>query len=132
MFQRHLPRLSGRALTLFAIVVVTLTIAPSLSAGSKKPNPAALQKAAGALAEEQAATTRQAEALLHRLASDEGFAKSFDAAVYKGDKAALTRLITEGGVTNKFTIDNIDKDLRITITIRCSGRGCSITITVRW
>lgn len=130
MFQHHLPRLAGRVLTLFAIVMVSLTIGPSLSAGSKKPNPAALQKAAGALAEEQASGQKQADTLLHRLASDEGFAKTFDAAVYKGDKAALTRLITDGGVTNKFTIDKIDKDLRITITIR--GRGWSVTITIQW
>lgn len=60
------------------------------------------------------------------------FAKSFDAAAYKGSAKELSRLITEGGVSSKFSIDTIDKDLRVTITIRCGRSHCSITITFGW
>ena len=132
MIERNLPRCRARALVLFTAVVLFLTIGPSLFAGSKRPNPAALQKAAASLAEEQASVQRQVDTLLRKLSSDAEFARSFDNATYKGNTKALSRLIAEGGVSNKFTIDRIDKDLRITITIRCSGRGCSITITIRW
>ena len=132
MIERSLSSCRARALLLFTAVVLLLTFGPSLSAGSKRPNPAALQKAAAAAAEEQAAVQRQVDSLLRKLSNDAEFARSFDAATYRGNTKALTRLITEGGVSNRFTIDKIDKDLRITITIRCSGRGCSITVTIRW
>jgi hypothetical protein len=130
MIERHLP--SGRFLVLFVATVLLLTFGPSLSAGSKRPNPAALQKAAAGVAEEQVAAQRQVDSLLKKLASDAEFAKSFDAATYKADRKALTKLIAAGGVSNKFTIDSIDKDLRIRITIRCGGGGCSISITISW
>jgi hypothetical protein len=132
MIERHLPSWRARGLVLFTAVVLLLTFGPSLSAGSKRPNPAALQKAAAAVAEEQASVQKQADSLLRKLANDAEFAKRFDSATYKADRKALSRLIAEGGVSNKFTIDSIDKDLRIRITIRCGGGGCSISVTISW
>jgi hypothetical protein len=73
MIERRLRKLAGRALLLAAVVVASLTVGPSLSAGSNKPNPAALQKAAAVLAEEQAGVQKEVDTLLHRLATDADF-----------------------------------------------------------
>ncbi len=100
-------------------------------AGSTKPNPAALAKAARTTDEASAVATGEARALLARLAKGDEFTKEFDQAVYKKDKTQLMKLIQQGGMKkSKVTIDSISSDLRIRIT-GCF-RGFCVSIEISW
>jgi hypothetical protein len=53
-----------------------------------------------------------------KLSEDPGFAKKFDAATFKGDKAEPRRLLRNSGIEHDIRVDAIGKDrwVRITIT----------------
>jgi DMSO/TMAO reductase YedYZ molybdopterin-dependent catalytic subunit len=118
--------------TTIAVLAAAILICTNYAqAGSTKPNPEALAKAARTTDEASAVVSSESRALLGRLAKGGEFAKQFDQAVYKKDKKELTRLIQEGGMKkSKVTIESIESDLRIRIT-GCFHGFC-VTITISW
>jgi hypothetical protein len=100
-------------------------------AGSTKPNPAALARAAGKTAEASAVVNGEVRSLLARLAKGDDFTKQFDQAVYKKDTKQLMKLIQQGGIKkSKVTIDSIASDLRFRMTI-CYLIFCG-SIDISW
>jgi hypothetical protein len=123
--------IKGSKTTIATLAAALLIWANYAHAGSTKPNPAALAKAARTTDEASAMVSSEARSLLGRLAKGGDFTKQFDEAVYKKDKGQLTTLIQQGGMRkSKVTIESIESDLRI--RIRACIDGFCVTITISW
>ena len=118
--------------TTIAVLAAAFLICTNYAqAGSTKPNPAALAKAAKTTDEASAVVSSESRALLGRLAKGDDFTKQFDEAVYKKDTKQLTKLIQQGGMRkSKVTIESVESDLRI--RIRACLDGICVTITITW
>ncbi|MFZ1218117.1 MAG: hypothetical protein WAO00_02435 [Chthoniobacterales bacterium] len=118
--------------TTIAVLAAAFLICTNYAqAGSTKPNPAALAKAAKTTDEASAVVSSESRSLLGRLAKGDDFTKQFDQAAYKKDTKQLTKLIQEGGMKkSKVTIESIESDMRI--RIRACIDGFCVTITISW
>jgi hypothetical protein len=118
--------------TMIAALAAALLIYPNCAdAGSTKPNPAALAKAARTSDEASAVVNGEVRSLLARLAKGDEFTKEFDQAVYKKDTKQLMKLIQQGGMRkSQVTIESISSDFRI----RIGGcfHGFCVSITISW
>lgn len=135
-FSILLSQFGRSALSLAAAFTLFLSLVslPSLSmAGSDKSNPQALSKAAASVLREQQIIQKEVNDVLQRLAKDAKYARAFDAAAVKQDKAELVRLLKEGGIkTHEVSIEEIDKDLHVRIQVVCTNGLCRIVIDITW
>jgi hypothetical protein len=118
------------SLCLVLLGLLLSTVIPA-NAGSTKPNPAALAKAAAAKRADYRIIDTETNAFLTRLATDRAYAKRFDAAAFQKNREELGKLFKEGGFKrSEVQVDEIGEDLRITITI--TWDKVRITITISW
>jgi len=100
-------------------------------AGSTEPNPTALAKAATTTNGASRVVENEVHMLLGRLAKGDEFTKKFDLAAYHKDKKQLTDLMREAGMKkSKITVDSIESDMRIRITV--CWDGICISISISW
>jgi hypothetical protein len=114
-----------------AILAAALICGSHAQAGSKKPNPAALAKAATASSDASRVVEGDVHTLLTRLGKGDEFTKEFDQAAYKKDAKQLTKLIKQAGIKKStITVESVESDMRV--RIKACWDGICITVTISW
>jgi hypothetical protein len=118
-------------ITIAVLAAALLVCGNHAQAGSKKPNPTALAKAAAASSEASRVVEGDVHMLLTRLAKGDGFTREFDQAAYKKDAKQLTKLIQQAGKgKSTMTVEGVESDMRV--RIRACWDGICITVTISW
>jgi hypothetical protein len=98
--------------------------------GEDQRNPRGLMEAAGQSRKQTAEVHAQVDRFLAELGEQSELASAFDEAVMREDRDAVVELVRKGGVEGEITIEGIEADRRISITV-CVWVFC-VTHSIEW
>ena len=100
--------------------------------GEDRRNPRGLMKAARESRDQITNIHGQVDGFLTRLAEEPDLAEPLDDAVRREDRDAVVEVLREGGLEGEITVDRLDPDRAIRITL-CAGvdLGC-VSVVFVW